>query len=136
MDFMKFLLEQGVIIAAGLYVIGTFLKKASFLPDWLIPFILTVLGVLAAGFSMDGGFSVDNILQGVFATGAAVLANQIKKQATVQDVGDDYANKIEQRTTVSEESTNVDADGETAADGDTSNTTDADDNEDTTDGGE
>lgn len=103
MDFMKFLVEQGVIIAAGLYVFGVFLKKAPFMPDWLIPFILTVLGVAAAGFSMEGGFTVNNILQGIFAAGAAVLANQMHKQAATQDVGDGFADIAEQRPGEDEE---------------------------------
>jgi len=93
MDFMNFLVQQGIIIAAALYVVGIFLKKAPFMPDWLIPFILTVLGVAAAGFSMSGGFTVENILQGVFAAGAAVLTNQLQKQGSVQNVGDAFAAK-------------------------------------------
>ena len=87
MDFMGFLLEQGVVIAAALYVLGMFMKKAPFIPDWSIPFILTGLGVAAAVFSMQGGFTVGNALQGVFAAGAAVLAHQMGKQAAARDVG-------------------------------------------------
>lgn len=90
MDFMNYLTQSGLLIAAGLFVIGLFLKGASFIPDWLIPEILLVLGVLAACFSIEGGFTVSNILQGVFATGAAVLVNQVGKQVVKQDVGTKY----------------------------------------------
>ncbi len=90
MDFMNYLTQSGLLIAAGLFVIGLFLKGASFIPDWCIPIILLVLGILAAVFSMDGGLTVSNILQGVFATGAAVLVNQVGKQVIKQDVGAKY----------------------------------------------
>lgn len=90
MDFMNYLTQSGLLIATGLFVIGIFLKQTSFIPNWLIPIILLILGVLAAVFSMDNGFTVTNILQGVFATGAAVLVNQIGKQVTTQDAGAKY----------------------------------------------
>lgn len=90
MDFMNYITQSGLIIAAGLFVVGLLIKPASFIPDWLIPELLLVLGILAAGFSMDGGFTVTNILQGVFATGAAVLVNQVGKQVVTQDVGTKY----------------------------------------------
>lgn len=80
MDFVGLLVDKGVGIAAALYVVGMIIKKIPHVPNWLIPIILTVLGILAAGFSMSGGFSIHNICQGVFATGAAVLTNQTVKQ--------------------------------------------------------
>lgn len=96
MDFMALLINDGFLIAAGLYVIGIFLKKTPFIPDWLIPYILAVMGMLGAGFSIEGGFILHNILQGIFAAGAAVLANQMKKQATIQDAGDTFSYRMEQ----------------------------------------
>ena len=90
MEFMNYLTQSGLLIATGLFIIGLFLKGASFIPDWLIPIILLALGVLAAVFSMDGRLTVNNILQGVFATGAAVLVNQIGKQTAKKDVGEKF----------------------------------------------
>lgn len=90
MDFMDLIVREGIAIAAGLYLIGVFLKKAVFIPDWLIPFILLVLGIVAAGFSIEGGFSVSNILQGVSATGLAVLGNQSFKQICSKDPGEAF----------------------------------------------
>jgi len=80
MDFASLLVDQGVTISVALYVIGMIVKKIPHIPNWLIPIILTVLGVFAAGFSMNGGFNINNICQGVFAAGAAVLTNQTIKQ--------------------------------------------------------
>lgn len=91
MDFTRFLIQQGIIIAAVLYIIGTFLKRTPFVPDWLIPYILTVLGAVAAGFTMAGGFTAENIFQGIFAAGAAVLTDQMQKQASLKSVGDAFA---------------------------------------------
>jgi hypothetical protein len=85
MDFMQFIIQEGLIIAAGLYVIGVIIKGIPNIPNWIIPFVLVALGVLAAGFSMDGGFTIANILQGIFAAGAAVLVNQGIKQASERD---------------------------------------------------
>jgi len=80
MDFSSLLVEQGVIIAAALYVVGMIIKKIPHIPNWLIPVILTVLGILAACLSMSEGLTVNNICQGIFAAGAAVLTNQTVKQ--------------------------------------------------------
>lgn len=88
MDFMQFIIQEGLIIAAGLYVIGMIIKGIPKIPDWLIPFVLVALGVVAAGFSMDGGFTIGNIIQGVFAAGAAVLVNQGIKQAAKHNEDD------------------------------------------------
>lgn len=80
MDFISLLVDQGIAISAALYVTGMIIKKIPHIPNWSIPGILTVLGILAAVFSMDGGFTVHNICQGIFAAGAAVLTNQTIKQ--------------------------------------------------------
>lgn len=93
MDFVDLIIKEGIAIAAGLYLIGVFLKKAAFIPDWLIPFILLVFGVLAAGFSIEGGFTVSNILQGVYATGLSVLGNQAFKQICSKDTGDAFSKR-------------------------------------------
>ena len=80
MNFASLLVKQSAIISTALYVVGMIIKKIPFIQNWLIPVILTVLGVIAACLSMDEGVTVDNICQGIFAAGAAVLANQTFKQ--------------------------------------------------------
>lgn len=93
-DFTQFMVQQGIFIAAGLYVLGAIIKRAPFVPNWLIPWILLVCGPIAAGLSMEGGFTVNNIFQGIFAAGAAVLTNQVWKQTLEQEPGKDYMNNI------------------------------------------
>lgn len=79
MDFlMQFLAANFYILAAALWVLGAFLKATPKLADWAIPYILLLvsfgLGVCIIGFSPQV------ILQGIIATGIAVLADQLVKQ--------------------------------------------------------
>lgn len=93
-DFTQFMVQQGIFIAAGLYVLGAFIKRAPFVPDWLIPWILVLCGPIAACLSMEGGFTVYNVFQGIFAAGAAVLTNQVWKQTREQEPGKNYMNNV------------------------------------------
>lgn len=82
-DFSSFIAENMAIVAAALYVLGMFLKAAPRIPDWAIPFILTVLGI-AAGVTIYWGTDIpQGVIQGVLCAGAAVLVNQMIKQ--IQD---------------------------------------------------
>ncbi|MCB6572430.1 phage holin family protein, partial [Eubacterium limosum] len=60
------------------YVLGLFLKGTPKVPNWLIPWIIGVLGV-ALGFGI-GGFNVTAAIQGILAAAAAVYGNQLWKQ--------------------------------------------------------
>lgn len=73
-------LEAAVLpLAIALYVIGVFLKATPKVPDWLIPWMLLLLGVIGAILLL--GLSVSSVIQGVIACGVAVLGNQLYKQA-------------------------------------------------------
>ena len=52
--------------------------RDSKVPNWLIPWIIGVLGV-ALGFGI-GGFNVVAAIQGILAAAAAVYGNQLWKQ--------------------------------------------------------
>ncbi len=92
MEFTQLIAKQGLYIAAGLYVLGLIIKNVPMIPDWVITWILIACGIVAAGFSMEGGFSVENVIQGVFAAGAAVLTNQTFKQSSKREPGKTYMN--------------------------------------------
>jgi|GEM_PF-633455 len=94
MDFTQFIVQQGLYIAAGLYVLGLIIKNVPFIPDWVIPWILIGGGIAAAGLSMEGGFTIHNIIQGIFAAGAAVLTNQTYKQSSQREPGKIYMNNV------------------------------------------
>lgn len=70
--------ENVSLAAVALWVLGTFLKKAPGIPDWLIPFLLTAAGILLCGGIL--GFSADAVIQGILCAGGAVLADQMGKQ--------------------------------------------------------
>lgn len=77
MDFMKFIVEQALILVPALYVIGMILKNSS-VKDKYIPIILLVLGI--AGSIALMGLSAQSVIQGILVTGAAVFTNQLVKQ--------------------------------------------------------
>lgn len=88
MDLIKFVPEQLLILVAGLYVIGIFLKSTPRVQDWLIPWVLLVIGIVGS-VTLQQGFTALAVFQGIAATGVSVLTNQLIKQtiskATIND---------------------------------------------------
>lgn len=82
LDFEKYLVEQMLILIPVLYVIGMLLKNTPKVADWIIPWILLIIGVGAAiSVGVGAGLPIpDSILQGVLVTGVTVLTNQLIKQ--------------------------------------------------------
>lgn len=81
MDLIKFVPEHLMILVVGIFIIGTFLKKTPKINDWLIPWILLVLGIIGS-IALNNSLSVTSIIQGVICSGCAVLTNQLFKQTT------------------------------------------------------
>lgn len=75
---IKFVPEQLLILVAALYVIGMFLKKTPKIQDWIIPWILLVLGVIFSISIM--GINATSILQGIICSFGAIATNQFVKQ--------------------------------------------------------
>lgn len=78
MDVMNFILDNALIFIPVIYILGSMLKGLEHVPDKYIPIILLPIGIALSIFSM--GVSVDAVVQGVLVVGAAVYANQVKKQ--------------------------------------------------------
>ena len=77
-NLIKFVPEQLLILVAALYVVGMFLKKTPKVQDWIIPWILLVLGV---AFSISiMGINATSILQGIICSFGAIATNQFIKQ--------------------------------------------------------
>ena len=68
-------------LAVALYVVGVFLKSTPKVKDWVIPWILLVLSIIAANLLL--GFGISSVIQGILACGVAVLGNQLYKQAQI-----------------------------------------------------
>lgn len=79
-DLAKYIIDDMLILIPVLYVIGVFIKAIPSIPDWLIPVIILVVGIMAALFM--GGFNVNSVIQGVLVSGTTVFANQLYKQST------------------------------------------------------
>jgi ABC-type multidrug transport system permease subunit len=78
MNFIKFIDENLISLIPALYIIGMFLKGCKKIPDFVIPFIITFLGIIFCCFIL--GFSPNAVLQGIFTSATATLFNQYKKQ--------------------------------------------------------
>lgn len=82
MDMLEFVSENMYVLTPVLYFLGTLLKNTPKIPDWLIPYILIIIGiVLAFGLA---GISVNSLIQGILVAGATVLAHQLVKQTSLK----------------------------------------------------
>ena len=77
-NLIKFVPEQLLILVAALYVVGMFLKKTPKVKDWIIPWILLILGVIFSISIM--GINATSILQGIICSFGAIATNQFVKQ--------------------------------------------------------
>ena len=88
MDYTQYVKAELLILIPVLVVLGVILKKAEWLKDKYIPFVLTAVGLVMSClwvFGTEGVSAISiftAIAQGVLCTGGAVLADQYIKQAT------------------------------------------------------
>lgn len=80
MNFAVFVTGHMISAIPALWFVGWMLKQWRRVPDELIPFILTVVGVVA-GLALDG-LSANSAVQGLLAAAAAVLGHQTVKQGS------------------------------------------------------
>lgn len=78
-DFIQYVSSEALILIPVLYILGSIIKATPAVPDWTIPFILLACGITGAIFVL--GDPITGAIQGVLVTGAAVLTNQLFKQA-------------------------------------------------------
>lgn len=83
---MDYIVDQAFIVILVLLFIGKILKGTPKFKDWLIPYVLLVLGIIFAVFLM--GFNVDAVIQGILVSGAAVFGHQLYTQGKRRDCGD------------------------------------------------
>lgn len=78
MDILKYIVEEALIVIPVLWVIGKLLKETPRIQNWLIPWVLLVIGVVATMGIM--GFTIESAIQGVLVAGASVFGHQLLKQ--------------------------------------------------------
>lgn len=80
MEFInEYIIEQALIIIPVLLILGAIIKATPNVKDWIIPYVLLVLGT---GFTVALlGLNVDAVIQGVLVSGAAVFGHQLYAQA-------------------------------------------------------
>lgn len=84
MEFLyEYIIDQALIVVPVLLVLGQIIKNTPNVKDWLIPYVLLVLGLVFTIGIM--GINVQAVVQGVLVSGAAVFANQMYKQYTSKD---------------------------------------------------
>lgn len=79
-NLIEYIVDQALIVIPVLLILGKMFKETPKFKDWLIPYVLLLLGVAFATFLM--GFNVDAVIQGVLVSGAAVFGHQLFVQAT------------------------------------------------------
>lgn len=72
--------EALVVIVPALLIVGYALKQTPKCPDWLIVWLLLLLGTVSGVVGI--GASLDGVANGLIAGGLAITANQMYKQTT------------------------------------------------------
>lgn len=97
-EIANFLDERLYIVVIAIYFIGVCLKKIPGIPDWTIPFILTVISIIICiGIT---GFDMISVVQGIIVTAVSVLGNQYYSQIVykrAQENQNSSSNKIESK---------------------------------------
>lgn len=83
MDITKYLIDEALILIPVLFIIGAIIKQTPKFYDWVIPYVLLILGVVLSMFLV--GFNVDGVIQGVLVSGASVFGNELFKQFNERD---------------------------------------------------
>lgn len=80
MSIIDFLNENVYTLSVALFVIGLFLKQTPKVPNWVIPYILGFLGIIACNIIM--GISIEASTQGIIVAGLTVYIHQLGKEGT------------------------------------------------------
>ena len=83
MEFVKYIIENALILVPALYIVGLIIKGTEKISDRFIPVILLVFGVVGAIALL--GFNINAVIQGILVTGATVYTNQLFKQISKEE---------------------------------------------------
>lgn len=84
----QYMADKALVVVVVLLALGYYLKRTPRVQDWMIPWALTLTGiVLACGIL--GVISAESVVQGILAAGVATLTHQLWKQTTDKRKDDD-----------------------------------------------
>lgn len=87
MNFTQYIKPEMLVLVPVLWLIGAALKKTPKMPDWLIPYILGVVGIFGAAVWVGATEDLTAMAlftaftQGILVAGASVWGNQLVRQA-------------------------------------------------------
>ncbi|MDR7318933.1 phage holin family protein [Brevibacillus nitrificans] len=87
----QYMADKALIVVVVLMVLGYFLKRTPHVQDWMIPWSLTVVGIILACGILQS-FTVESVVQGILAAGIANLTHQLWKQTTDKRESDQDGN--------------------------------------------
>lgn len=93
-EILNFIKPELLILIPVLIVLGLIIKGIKNIPDWVIPIVLGLIGILFAvlllGFQegFTGPIILTGIIQGILAAGMAVYVHQLKIQTTKKRIID------------------------------------------------
>jgi len=76
----SFIVQEMLALLPVLWLIGAIIKRTPIIQNWIIPYIILIIGIAGGGFIV--GWTTQGILQGIYCAGVAVLAHQLVKQGT------------------------------------------------------
>lgn len=93
-DYLQFIKPELLVLVPILYVLGTWFKQSTVIKNWMIPFILSGLGVLlslayllsvefTAVGNLIAAYIFTSTVQGILCAAGAVFTQNIVKQVTV-----------------------------------------------------
>lgn len=75
---LKYIVDEAMVLVPALMIIGYMLKQTPKIENWMIPWILLILGTIGTVLML--GVTVKGFVQGAIVTGVAVLGHQLWKQ--------------------------------------------------------
>lgn len=80
MDFLNYIVSEGLVMVPVLFILGEIIKRTELLNNKWIPLVLLIISV---GFTplLLGGYVATNIVQSILVAGATVFGNELVKQS-------------------------------------------------------
>ena len=88
-NLMQYIPDELMIMIAGLYLLGYFLKTNKYVKDNLIPIILLSISIVSTCLFI-GSLSIQNIFIGIIAWGVSIGINQLYVQNKKSRLNTEY----------------------------------------------